>query len=98
MWPATTAWQAQSFGLAVLRHNPLMVRSAKRVSNHEATNGPASFETRALRAPQDEESERLWRSRASAQGGFALACVEGFAAPVCFATNGKSHYSDLTKL
>jgi len=32
-----------------------MVRSASsRVSNHEATDGPASFETRALRAPQDE--------------------------------------------
>jgi hypothetical protein len=36
-----------------------MVRSAKRVSNHEATDGPASFETRALRAPQGEESKRF---------------------------------------
>jgi len=31
-----------------------MVRSAKRVSNHQAP-GPASFETPAPRAPQDEE-------------------------------------------
>jgi hypothetical protein len=37
----------------------LMVRSAKRVSNHEATEGPASFETRALRALQDEELKLL---------------------------------------
>src|SRR5262245_40814758 len=31
-----------------------MVRSPQGVSNHEATNGPSSFETRARRAPQDE--------------------------------------------
>src|SRR5690349_1332412 len=43
------------------RHQSLMVRSAKRVSNHEATDGPASFETPAPRAPQDEGSERLRR-------------------------------------
>ncbi len=33
----------------LLRHRSLMVRSAKRVSNHEATAGPASFETRRRR-------------------------------------------------
>jgi hypothetical protein len=37
---------------------PLMVRSAKRVSNHEAPSVAASFETPAPRAPQDEEADR----------------------------------------
>jgi hypothetical protein len=45
--------------LTLLRHKPLMVRSAKRVSNHEARLWPTSFETPALRAPQDEGLGRL---------------------------------------
>jgi len=32
-----------------------MVRSAKRVSNHEVRLWPASFETTAPRSPQDED-------------------------------------------
>jgi hypothetical protein len=36
-----------------------MVRSAKRVSNHEATAGASSFETLASQAPQDEEIKVL---------------------------------------
>jgi hypothetical protein len=32
----------------------LMVRSAKRVSNHEATTRASSFERQAAPAPQDE--------------------------------------------
>src|SRR5689334_9610318 len=31
--------------------------ASHRWANHKATDGPASFETRALRAPQDEELE-----------------------------------------
>jgi hypothetical protein len=33
-------------------------RRVSAVSNHEATDGPASFETRALRAPQDEDLKK----------------------------------------
>ena len=51
----------QGLGI-VLRHQPLMVRSAKRVSNHEAPVGPASFETPASQAPQDEGSSGSCRS------------------------------------
>jgi len=55
---ATRSCKSRSFpqgGLSLLRHKPLMVRSAKRVSNHEARLWPASFETTAPRSPQDED-------------------------------------------
>src|SRR5262249_56582714 len=50
----------------LLRHKPLMVRSAKRVSNHEARLWPTSLETPALRAPQDEGLGRLCAVRLGA--------------------------------
>src|SRR5438128_3673782 len=77
--PSAFRLRSASYGgrgrLALLDHKPLMVRSAKRVSNHEATDGPASFETRALRAPQDEGRARSSRAGLLCMGLFSIFLV-----------------------